>query len=153
MLRVLQETYAEIFGHFLESSNAAETTLVFRGQKLKLRHYLKEIPLDKRHFLHATVTAEIKRRIRAAAAAESVTPTAWLRSVAIRALPPQPLDLVRGEPEEGPGDRGENRLYVRLASRPAPSLWRARFQVLRTESTHPGPSPGNLGPSPGNLEH
>jgi hypothetical protein len=71
--------------------------------------------LDKRYFLHTTVTADIKRRIKAAAAAEFVTPTAWLRRVAIRALPPQPLDLVRGEPEEGPGDR-ENRLYVRLGS-------------------------------------
>lgn len=71
--------------------------------------------MDKRHFLHTTVTADIKRRIKAAATAEFVTPTAWLRRVAIRALPPQPLDLVRGEPEEGPGDR-ENRLYVRLGS-------------------------------------
>ena len=71
--------------------------------------------MDKRYFLHTTVTADIKRRIKAAAAAEFVTPTAWLRRVAIRALPPQPLDLVRGEPEEGPGDR-ENRLYVRLGS-------------------------------------
>lgn len=71
--------------------------------------------MDKRHFLHTTVTADIKRRIKAAAAAEFVTPTAWLRRVAIRALPPQPLDLVRGEPEEGPWDR-DNRLYVRLGS-------------------------------------
>ncbi len=70
--------------------------------------------MDKRDFLHTTVTADIKRRIKAAAAAEFVTPTAWLRRVAIRALPPQPLDLVRGEPEE-PGGR-ENRLYVRLGA-------------------------------------
>ncbi|MHB8815500.1 MAG: hypothetical protein ACYDAE_19860 [Steroidobacteraceae bacterium] len=71
--------------------------------------------MDKRDFLHTTVTADIKRRIKAAAAAEFVTPTAWLRRVAIRALPPQPLDLVRGEPEEAPGGR-ENRLYVRLGA-------------------------------------
>ncbi len=69
--------------------------------------------MDNRHFLHTTVTADIKRRVKAAAAAEFVTPTAWLRRVAIRALPPQPLDLVRGEPEEGPVD-WENRLYVRV---------------------------------------
>jgi hypothetical protein len=71
--------------------------------------------LEKRDFLHTTVTADIKRRIKAAAAAEFMTPTAWLRRVAIRALPPQPLDLVRGEPEEAPGGR-ENRLYVRLGA-------------------------------------
>lgn len=70
--------------------------------------------MDKRHFLHTTVTAGIKRRIKAAAAAEFIAPSAWLRRVAIRALPSQPHVLSRGEPDEGPAEAWERRLYVRL---------------------------------------
>ena len=72
--------------------------------------------MDKRHFLHTTVTADIKRRIKAAAAAEFIAPSAWLRRVAIRALPAQPHVLNRGGPEEGPADAWERRLYVRLSA-------------------------------------
>lgn len=72
--------------------------------------------MDKRHFLHTTVTADIKRRIKAAAAAEFIAPSAWLRRVAIRALPSQPHALNRGGPDEGPADTWERRLYVRLTA-------------------------------------
>lgn len=67
-----------------------------------------------RHFLHTTVTADIKRRIKAAAAAEFLAPSAWLRRLAIRALPSQPHVLNHGGPDEGPADTWERRLYVRL---------------------------------------
>lgn len=70
-----------------------------------------------RHFLHTTVTADTKRRIKAAADAELVTPSAWLRRVVIRALAsrPQPPALERSGSEEQSAGPRERRLYVRIS--------------------------------------
>jgi hypothetical protein len=71
--------------------------------------------LAKRHFVpHATVTAETKRGINAAAEADLITPTAWLRRVVIRALASQPRVLVRGESDEASAGPRDRRLFVRL---------------------------------------
>jgi hypothetical protein len=72
--------------------------------------------LATRHFVpHATVTAEIKRGINAAAEAELITPTAWLRRVVIRALASQPRVLERRESDEVSADPRDRRLFVRLS--------------------------------------
>ena len=69
-----------------------------------------------RHFIpHAAVTAEIKRGIKAAAEAELITPTAWLRRVVIRALGSQPRVLERREPDEVSADLRDRRVYVRVS--------------------------------------
>lgn len=69
-----------------------------------------------RHFVpHATVTAEIKRGIKAAAESELVTPTAWLRRVVIRALTSQPRVLEHSESTEDSADLQRRRLYVRIS--------------------------------------
>lgn len=69
-----------------------------------------------RHFLpHATVTAQIKRAIKAAAAAELITPTAWVRRVVIRALTSQPRVLERSESDDVSADLRDRRLYVRVS--------------------------------------
>ena len=69
----------------------------------------------KRYFLHTTVTAEAKRRIKAAAEAEFLTPAAWLRRLAMRALPSQPPILERRGPDEGSAELCERRLYIRIS--------------------------------------
>jgi hypothetical protein len=72
--------------------------------------------LATRHFLpHATVTAETKRAIKAAAEAELITPTAWLRRVAIRALASQPRALERSESADNSADLRDRRLFVRVS--------------------------------------
>lgn len=69
-----------------------------------------------RHFLpHATVTAEIKRGIKAAAESELMTPTAWLRRVVIRALTSQPRVFERRESDDVSADLRDRRLYVRVS--------------------------------------
>jgi hypothetical protein len=69
-----------------------------------------------RHFVpHATVTAETKRGINAAAEAELITPTAWLRRVVIRALASQPRVLERRESDEVSAAPRDRRLFVRLS--------------------------------------
>ncbi len=50
------------------------TVLDGRLENSALLQSLKETSLPKRYFLHTTVTADIKRRVKAAAAAEFVTP-------------------------------------------------------------------------------
>lgn len=70
----------------------------------------------KRYFLHTTVTAEAKRRIKAAAEAEFLTPAAWLRRLVMRALPSQPpTTLERSGPDEGSAELCERRLYIRIS--------------------------------------
>ena len=71
--------------------------------------------MPKRYFLHTTVAADIKRRIKAAAAAEFITPAAWLRRVAIRALPSQPLALARSRSDDDSAKPWDRRLYVRIS--------------------------------------
>jgi hypothetical protein len=72
--------------------------------------------LATRHFVpHATVTAETKRGIKAAAEAELVTPSAWLRRVVIRALASQPRVLERSESEGSSADLRDRRLFVRVS--------------------------------------
>jgi hypothetical protein len=69
-----------------------------------------------RHFVpHATVTAEIKKDIKAAAEAELITPTAWLRRVVIRALASQPRVLERSKSTDVSADLPDRRLYVRIS--------------------------------------
>ena len=69
-----------------------------------------------RHFVpHATVTAETKRGINAAAEAELITPTAWLRRVIIRALSSQTRVPERGESDAVSADLADRRLYVRIS--------------------------------------
>lgn len=68
-----------------------------------------------RHIAHATVRAEIKRRIKAAAEAELITPSAWLRRVAIQALASQPRVHERSESAEVSSDLRDRRLLVRLS--------------------------------------
>jgi hypothetical protein len=43
-----------------------------------------------RHLLHLSVSVDIKRRVRAAAAADFITPSAWLRRAILRALESSP---------------------------------------------------------------
>lgn len=69
----------------------------------------------KRYFLHTTVTAEAKRRIKAAAEAEFLTPAAWLRRLAMRALPSQPSIVERSGPDQGSAELCERRLYIRIS--------------------------------------
>jgi hypothetical protein len=70
--------------------------------------------LATRHFVpHATVTAETKRGINAAAEAELITPTAWLRRVVIRALTSQPRVLERSELNNVSANLRDRRLFVR----------------------------------------
>jgi hypothetical protein len=72
--------------------------------------------LATRHFLpHTTVTAEIKRAVKAAAESELITPTAWLRRIAIRALASQPRVLERTESDDVSVDLRDRRLYVRVS--------------------------------------
>jgi hypothetical protein len=72
--------------------------------------------LATRHFVpHATVTAQIKRAIKAAAEAELITPTAWVRRVVIRALTSQPRVFERRESDDVSADRRDRRLYVRVS--------------------------------------
>lgn len=69
-----------------------------------------------RHFVpHATVTAETQRGINAAAEAELITPTAWLRRVVIRALASQPRVLERSESDDVSADHRDRRLFVRIS--------------------------------------
>jgi hypothetical protein len=68
-----------------------------------------------RHILHAAVSAETKRRVKVAAAADLVTPSAWLRRVAIRALGRPPATLERSELEEPSRDLRDHRLSVRFS--------------------------------------
>jgi hypothetical protein len=69
-----------------------------------------------RHFVpHATVTAETKRGINAAAEAELITPTAWLRRVVIRALASLPRVLERTESDDISADHRDRRLFVRVS--------------------------------------
>jgi hypothetical protein len=76
----------------------------------------EETPLATRHFVpHATVTAETKRGINAAAEAELITPTAWLRRVVIRALASQPRVLERSELNNVSANLRDRRLFVRLS--------------------------------------
>jgi hypothetical protein len=72
--------------------------------------------LATRHFVpHATVTAEIQRGIKAAAEAELITPSAWLRRVVIRALASQPRVLERRESDDASAEPRDRRLFVRLS--------------------------------------
>jgi hypothetical protein len=71
--------------------------------------------LATRHFVHATVTAETKRRVKAAAQAELVTSSAWLRRVVIRALASEHSALGRTESDEGSTDFRDRRLFVRIS--------------------------------------
>lgn len=69
-----------------------------------------------RHFVpHATVTAQIKRAIKAAAEAELITPTAWVRRVVIRALTSQPRVFECSESDDVSADLRDRRLYVRIS--------------------------------------
>ena len=61
------------------------------------------------------MTAETKRGINAAAVAELITPTAWLRRVVIRALASQPRVLERSESDEVSADLRDRRLFVRIS--------------------------------------
>jgi hypothetical protein len=69
----------------------------------------------RRYILHAAVSAEDKRRVRAAAAAELITPSAWLRRVAIRALGRPPAVLERSDLDEPSTDLRDHRLSVRFS--------------------------------------
>lgn len=69
----------------------------------------------RRHVLHTAVSAEIKRRVRAAAATELVTPSAWLRRVTIRALGRPPAALERGDLDEPSRNLRDHRLSVRFS--------------------------------------
>lgn len=69
----------------------------------------------KRYFLKAAVSGDIEQRIKAAAAAELVTPSAWLRRVAIRALARQPSTPEQSAPDEHSGDLRDRPLCVRLS--------------------------------------
>jgi hypothetical protein len=71
--------------------------------------------LATRYFLHTTVTAQTKRLIKAAAQAEQITSSAWLRRLAIRALASQPCALRRGELPDLSEDLRDRRLDVRIS--------------------------------------
>lgn len=68
-----------------------------------------------RHFLHTTVTAQTKRLIKAAAQAELITSSAWLRRVAMRALGSQPRAIERSESADVSADLRDRRLHVRIS--------------------------------------
>ena len=70
---------------------------------------------NRRHMLHTAVSAETKRRVRAAAAAELVTPSAWLRRVTIRALGRPPAVPERSDLDEPSKDLRDHRLSVRFS--------------------------------------
>lgn len=70
---------------------------------------------NRRHILHTSVSGEIKRCVRAAAAAELVTPSAWLRRVAIRALGRPPAALEQSDLDERSRDLRDHRLSVRFS--------------------------------------
>jgi len=69
---------------------------------------------NRRHILHTAVSSQIERRVRAAAAAELVTPSAWLRRVAIRALGRPPAALERSDLDEPSRDLRDHRISVRF---------------------------------------
>jgi hypothetical protein len=69
----------------------------------------------RRHILHTSVSGEIKRCVRAAAAAELVTPSAWLRRVVIRALGRPPAALEQSDLDERSRDLRDHRLSVRFS--------------------------------------
>jgi hypothetical protein len=73
--------------------------------------------LATRHFVpHATVTAQTQRGIKAAAEAELITPSAWLRRVVIRALASQPRVLERRESDEVSADPRDRRLFDHMSA-------------------------------------
>lgn len=70
--------------------------------------------MARRYLVHLAVPADIKRRVKAAAAAEILTPSAWLRRLIVRALGLPPSATVAELAEdysEGPRD---NRLSIRI---------------------------------------
>jgi hypothetical protein len=72
--------------------------------------------MARRYVVHFSVAADIKRRVKAAAAAEMLTPSAWLRRMIVRALglpPSATIAELAEEHSEGPLD---NRLCIRVCS-------------------------------------
>lgn len=73
----------------------------------------------KRSILKAAVSGETEQRVKAAAAAEFLTPSAWIRRVVIRALACQPHTPEPSAVEESLPDLRDRRLYVRINSEDA----------------------------------
>jgi hypothetical protein len=67
------------------------------------------------HFVRASVSAEIKRHVEAAAAADFLTPAAWIRRLTIRTLASQPSAQVSNVADNHPPDLRDNRLCVRVS--------------------------------------
>jgi hypothetical protein len=68
-----------------------------------------------RHLLHLSVSADIKRRVRAAAAADFITPSAWLRRAILRALGSSPSVHVTEVDEEYSAELRGHRVSVRVS--------------------------------------
>lgn len=70
----------------------------------------------KRSMLKAAVSGETEQRVKAAAASEYMTPSAWIRRVVIRALACQPRAPEPSAAEEYLPDARDRRLCVRINS-------------------------------------
>ena len=68
-----------------------------------------------RHLVHASVSADIKRRVKAAAAADFLTPSAWLRRLTIRALGSPPSAHATELAEDYSAELRDHRLSVRVS--------------------------------------
>jgi len=68
-----------------------------------------------RHNLAAAVSGDTKRRVKAAAEAELITPSAWLRRVTIRALACQPSAIPDSTSNKHSADLRVDRLSVRVS--------------------------------------
>lgn len=68
-----------------------------------------------RHQLHLSVPADLKRRVKAAARAEFLTPSAWVRRVTLRALGSSLGDHAAEIAEDYGADLRDQRLSVRVS--------------------------------------
>jgi hypothetical protein len=68
-----------------------------------------------RHFVGASVSAEIKRRVEATAAADFLSPAAWVRRLTMRALGSQPSAHALEVAEEDSAELRDHRLSVRVS--------------------------------------
>lgn len=72
-----------------------------------------------RCILHTSVTAEIKKRLKAAAASEFMTSSAWLRRLVIGTLGHRPETFLRRPPRERTDDLLDRRILVRIGAEDA----------------------------------
>lgn len=70
--------------------------------------------MARRYWVHFAIPADIKRRVKAAASAEMLTPSAWLRRMIVRALGLPPSATVAEPAEDYSEGSLDNRLCIRV---------------------------------------